>query len=187
MAHALAQGCEGGPVGSRAGALGNQPELRHQGAPQKEGEAEERAADAVPSASDAALPERRPRRRAYQPTHREDVIAVRFTAEEKAEIIAAAARRRVYPAGFLATAGLTAARGSAAPLDTNDQLDAAIDELAALRAQISRVGNNINQIAYIYNAGGQPRPGQLDYALKALVHTLALVDTAAHDLVRKRV
>ncbi len=186
-AHALAQEGEGGPVGSRAGAHGNQPDLRHQGAPQGEGEAEERVADPVPSASDVALPERRPRRRAYQPTHREDVIAVRFTAEEKAEITAAAARRRVYPSGFLATAGLTAARGSATPLDSNDQLDAAIDELATLRAQISRVGNNINQIAYIFNAGGQPRPGQLDHALKTLVRTLALVDAAAHELVRKLV
>ncbi|MEW2403503.1 plasmid mobilization relaxosome protein MobC [Streptomyces sp. NPDC046862] len=115
------------------------------------------------------------------------MIAVRFTAEEKAEIIAAAARRRVYPAGFLATAGLTAARGSAAPLDTNDQLDAAIDELAALRAQVSRVGNNINQIAYVYNAGGQPRSGHLDHALRTLVRTLAQVDAVAHTLVRKRV
>ncbi|MEV5468050.1 plasmid mobilization relaxosome protein MobC [Streptomyces griseoincarnatus] len=115
------------------------------------------------------------------------MIAVRFTAEEKAEIIAAAARRRVYPSGYLATAGLTAARGSATPHDSNDQLDAAIDELATLRAQISRVGNNINQIAYIHNAGGQPRPGQLDHALKILVRTLALVDAAAHELVRERV
>ncbi|EKX62024.1 hypothetical protein STRIP9103_05521, partial [Streptomyces ipomoeae 91-03] len=161
-------------------------DLRHQRAPQEDGEAEDSAAQAVPSTSDAALPERRPRRRAYQPTHREDVIAVRFTADEKAEIIAAAARNRVYPSGYLAAAGLSAARGSTTPLDSNDQLDAAIDELAALRAQISRVGNNINQIAYIYNAGGQPRPGHLDHALKTLLHTLAQVDAVAHALVRKR-
>ncbi|MFD1660180.1 plasmid mobilization relaxosome protein MobC [Streptomyces caeni] len=115
------------------------------------------------------------------------MIAVRFTADEKAEIIAAAVRNRVYPSGFLATAGLSAARGSTTPLDSNDQLDATIDELVALRAQISRVGNNINQIAYIYNAGGQPRPGQLDHALKTLLRTLAQVDAVAHALVRKRV
>ncbi|MEU1906565.1 plasmid mobilization protein [Streptomyces hygroscopicus] len=136
--------------------------------------------------SDATLPARRPRRRAYQPKHREDVIAVRFTANEKNEITAAAARRRVYPSGFLATAGLAAARGSTNPLETNDQLDASIDELAALRAQISRVGNNINQIAYVYNSGGHPRPGQLDHALETLVRTLAQVDAAAHELVQKR-
>jgi hypothetical protein len=114
------------------------------------------------------------------------VIAVRFTVDEKAEIIAAAAGRHVYPSGFLATAGLAVARGSVTTLDTNDRLDTAIDELAALRAQIARVGNNINQIAYVYNAGGQPRPGQLDHALRVLVRTLVQVDAAAHDLVRKR-
>lgn len=183
-AHALAHGGEGGAAGSRAGAHENQPELRHQGMPQERGDTYESDADA--SVSDATLPARRPRRRAYQPKHREDVIAVRFTANEKSEITAAAARRRVYPSGFLATAGLAAARGSTTPLETNDQLDAAIDELAALRAQISRVGNNINQIAYVYNSGGHPRPGQLDYALEALVRTLAQVDAAAHELVQKR-
>ncbi|MDT3395285.1 plasmid mobilization relaxosome protein MobC [Streptomyces sp. B1866] len=114
------------------------------------------------------------------------MIAVRFTTEEKTEIITAAAHRHLYASGFLATAGLAVARGSATPLDTDDRLDAAIDELAALRAQISRVGNNINQIAYVYNTGGQPRPGHLDHALTILVHTLAQVDAAAHDLTRQR-
>jgi hypothetical protein len=114
------------------------------------------------------------------------VIAVRFTADEKAEIIAAAARRRVYPAGFLATAGLHAARDRTTPPDSDDELILVVDELAAVRAQIARVGNNINQIAYVYNTGGVPRPGQLDYVLGLLLRTLAEVDAAAHHLVRQR-
>ena len=56
-----------------------------------------------------------------------------------------------------------------------------------LQRLIGSVANNINQIAYVYNAGGQPRPGQLDHALKTLVRTLALVDATAHELVRKLV
>ena len=37
----------------------------------------------------------------------------------------------------------------ATTVHTNEQLDAAIDELAALRTALSRVGNNINQIAFV--------------------------------------
>ncbi|WP_441247359.1 plasmid mobilization protein [Kitasatospora sp. McL0602] len=140
--------------------------------------------DASP-ASEAAFPDRTPRRRAYQPTHREDVIASRLTADEKAEITAAAKSVGLYPSGYLAAAGLAAARGSAG-LKPNEQLDAAIDELAALRTQISRVGTNVNQIAYIYNAGGQARPGELDHTLTALTRTLVRIDDAAEALVKKR-
>jgi hypothetical protein len=59
-------------------------------------------------------------------------------------------------------------------------------EVAALRTAISRLGNNINQIAFVYNAGGQPRPGELDHALVTLTSILARVDDAADTLVKKR-
>ncbi|WP_093498970.1 hypothetical protein [Streptomyces sp. Ag109_O5-10] len=36
--------------------------------------------------------------------------------------------------------------------------------MAALRTVISRVGNNIDRIALVYNAGGQPLPDELDRA-----------------------
>ncbi|MFB4193366.1 plasmid mobilization protein [Streptomyces carpaticus] len=114
------------------------------------------------------------------------MIAVRFTPDEKAEITAAAKRTATFPAGYLAGAGLAAARGSTPP-HHNHQLDAAIDELAALRAQLSRVGNNINQIAHIYNTGGRPHPGELHHARTSLLRTLARIDEAADILVRRRV
>ncbi|WP_372515582.1 plasmid mobilization protein [Streptantibioticus ferralitis] len=112
-------------------------------------------------------------------------MAVRLSSQEKAEIVAAAQHAKMYPSGYMAAAGLAAARG-ATTVDNNAQLDAAIDELAALRAQIARVGNNVNQIAYIYNAGGQHRPGELAYALTALGRVLARIDDAADALVKKR-
>ncbi|MEU3793001.1 plasmid mobilization relaxosome protein MobC [Streptomyces fructofermentans] len=104
---------------------------------------------------------------------------------EKTEITAAAKQRAVTVARFLAAAGLAVARGSTT-VHTNEQLDAAIDELAALRTAISRVGNNINQIAFVYNAGGQPRPGELDHSLMTLTRVLARVDDTADTLVKKR-
>ena len=185
-AYVLAQGGEDGCAGLRTRAPEDQHSLRHQEAPLG-GEApanldRDIEADAPPT---PAFPDREPRRRAYQPSHREDVIATRLSADEKAEIIAAAKRAEMYPSGYLAAAGLAAARG-ATTIKSNAQLDAAIDELAALRAQISRIGNNINQIAYIYNSGGQLRPGELTYVLTALTRTLARVDDAADALVKKR-
>ncbi|MGK4579620.1 plasmid mobilization protein [Kitasatospora sp. HPMI-4] len=163
-------------------APGDQHSHGHQGAPRRGEAAGDRD---TPPASEPAFPNRRPRRRTYQPTHREDVIASRLTAAEKAEITAAAKRAGMYPSGYLAAAGLAAARG-ATSLKPNEQLDAAIDELAALRTQISRVGNNVNQIAYIHNSGGQVRRGELEHTLTALTHALARVDDAADALVKKR-
>ncbi|GAA1249606.1 hypothetical protein GCM10009665_45500 [Kitasatospora nipponensis] len=183
-ANALAQGCEDGSAGPRARAPRDRQSLGHQGAPGG-GEAPADPATDSPPAREPAFPDRQPRRRRYQPTHREDVIAARLKPDEKAEITAAAKRAGLYPSGYLATAALAAARGSTT-LKNNEQLDAAIDELAALRAAISRVGNNINQIAYVYNAGGHARPGELDHILGVLTRILASVDDTATSLVKKR-
>lgn len=110
---------------------------------------------------------------------------MRLSLGEKTEISAAAAQRAVTVARFLASSALAAARGSL-PVQSNEQLDTAIDELAALRTAVSRVGNNINQIAYVYNSGGQPRPSELDHALGILHRILARVDDTADTLARMR-
>lgn len=185
--YALAPAQEGGgsPAGPRARALGDQPGNRHQGAPVTGGEADRDDHREQPSPSTPAFPDRKPRRRSRNPTERTRKTTTRLSDTEKAEIVAAAAQRSVTVARFLAAAGLAAARGSTT-LHTNEQLDTAIDELAALRTALSRVGNNINQIAYVHNAGGQPRPGELEHALTSLTRLLARVDDAADALVKKR-
>jgi hypothetical protein len=133
-----------------------------------------------------AFPDRAPRRRSRNRDQRTHKLTTRLSPDEKTEITAAAKQRAVTAARFLAVAALSAARGSL-PVHANEQLDTAIDELAALRTAVSRVGNNVNQIAYVYNSGGQPRPGQLDHALTALVRTLTGIDEAADTLVRRRI
>lgn len=187
--YALAPAQEGGgsPAGSRARALGNQPSNRHQGAPVTGGEADDPAdrEQPSPSPSTPAFPDRKPRRRSRNPSERTRKTTTRLSDAEKAEIVAAAAQRNVTVARFLAAAGLAAARGSTA-LHTNERLDTAIDELAALRTALARIGNNINQIAYVHNAGGQPRPGELDHALSVLTRLLGRLDDAANDLVTRR-
>ncbi|AEW95162.1 MULTISPECIES: plasmid mobilization protein [Streptomycetaceae] len=185
--YALAPAQEGGgsPAGPRARANGDQPDSRHQGAPVAGGEADRNDHREQPSPSTPAFPDRKPRRRSRNPSERTRKTTTRLSDTEKAEIVAAAAQRGVTVARFLAAAGLAAARGSTA-LHTNEQLDTAIDELAALRTALARVGNNINQIAYIYNAGGQPRAGELDHALAILTRLLARIDDTADALVKKR-
>ncbi|MHC5907812.1 plasmid mobilization protein [Streptomyces sp. S6] len=150
--------------------------------PVVEGEADRRE---QPSPSTPAFPDRKPRRRTRNPSQRTRKTTTRLSDTEHAEIAAAAAQRGVTVARFLAAAGLATARGSTR-LHTNEQLDTAIDELAAARTALSRIGNNINQIAYTYNAGGQPRPGELDHALQTLTRLLARIDDTADTLVKKR-
>lgn len=181
--YALAPAQEGGgsPAGSRARAHGDQPGNRHQGAPVTGGEANCESQ----SASTPPFPDRKPRRRTRNPSERTRKTTTRLSDTEKAEIAAAATQRGITVARFLAGAGLAAARGSTA-LHTNERWDAAIDELAALRTALARIGNNINQIAYVFNAGGQPRPGELDHALSTLLRLLARVDDAANNLVNRR-
>ncbi|MEU6404533.1 hypothetical protein [Streptomyces sp. NPDC046985] len=108
-----------------------------------------------PSPSTPAFPDRTPRRRSRNSSERTRKTTTRLPDSEHAEIVTAAAQRRVTVARFIAAAGLAAARGSTT-LHFNEQLDAAIDELAALRTALAQVGNNINQIAFVYNAGGSP-------------------------------
>ncbi|MFD5983763.1 MobC family plasmid mobilization relaxosome protein [Streptomyces cyaneofuscatus] len=181
--YALAPAQEGGgsPAGPRARAHGDQAGNRHQGAPVTGGEANCESQ----SASTPPFPDRKPRRRTRNPSERTRKTTTRLSDPEKAEIAAAATQRDITVARFLAGAGLAAARGSTA-LHTNERWDTAIDELASLRTALARIGNNINQIAYVLNAGGQPRPGELDHALSTLLRLLARVDDAANNLVNRR-
>ncbi|MER7484536.1 MobC family plasmid mobilization relaxosome protein [Streptomyces sp. NPDC126497] len=182
---APAQEGRGDPAGPRARAHGDQPGNRHQGTPVTGGEADRDDHREQPRPSTPAFPDRTPRRRRRNPSERTRKTTTRLSDTEHAEIVVAATQRGITVARFLATAGLAAARGSTA-LHTDERLDSAIDELAALRTALARIGNNINQIAHVHNAGGQPLPGELDHALAILTRLLARVDDAADALVRRR-
>ncbi|MFE0121197.1 plasmid mobilization relaxosome protein MobC, partial [[Kitasatospora] papulosa] len=172
----------GGPV---AWAGGHRRGNRHQRAPVTGGKEDDPAEPEQTSPSTPAFPDRTPRRRSRNPSERARKTTTRLSDTEKTEISDAATQRGVTVARFLATAGLSAARGHAA-VHSNDQLDAAIDELAALRTALARIGNNINQIAFVLNSGGHPRAGELEHALGVLTGLLARVDDAANDLVTRR-
>ncbi|MDH6111371.1 hypothetical protein [Kitasatospora sp. MAP12-44] len=131
----------------------------------------------------AAPPARQPRRRSREQTQRAHRLTVRFNAIEHAEIVVAASARVQTVSRFVATSTLNAARGLSADADPQDRLDRAVDELAAARAHLARVGNNLNQVAFQLNAGGYPRYGELDTVLAAIRKAVVGVDAAGAQLV----
>jgi hypothetical protein len=66
-----------------------------------------------------------------------------------------------------------------------------IDELNALRAQISRIGTNANQIARTLNSGGRPHPvdavllARAERLLATAHATVTTIDAAAHHAARQ--
>ncbi len=128
-------------------------------------------------------PERRPRRRHRDAEQRAHRIVVRFNLAEREEITAAASQREQTVARFVATSTLLTARGQSSDHDPQDRLDRAVDELAAARAQLARVGNNLNQLVFGLNAAGYVQPAELAPTLGAVRIAIAAVDTAATQLV----
>ncbi len=163
----------------------DRPDARSQGAADTGGDPADVEAADQPTTRTPAFPERTPRRRARNPTERTHKLTVRLSDAERAEISVAARQHLLTLAGFLAGAGLAAARGRIT-VDPDRQLAAAVDELVALRTAISRVGNNVNQIAFVYNAGGQPPPGRLDHTLRVVLGVLGRIDGAADALMNRR-
>ncbi|GAA1401611.1 hypothetical protein GCM10009639_44130 [Kitasatospora putterlickiae] len=109
-------------------------------------------------------------------------MTVRYNATEYEEIRRAAAARSQAVARFCATSTLNDARGLSAG-DPQDRLDRAVDELAACRAQLARVGNNLNQVTFVLNASGFHRPTELDATLGLVRRAVSQVDTIAAELV----
>ncbi|WP_319789611.1 MULTISPECIES: plasmid mobilization relaxosome protein MobC [Streptomyces] len=65
-------------------------------------------------------------------------------------------------------------------------VDDLVDELAALRAQVARLGGNVNQIARALNSQADPQPvdavvlTRAQRLLETVHSTIAALDTAAH-------
>ncbi|WP_328731863.1 MobC family plasmid mobilization relaxosome protein [Streptomyces caniferus] len=89
------------------------------------------------------------RRRPRQDKQRGRRQTFRASETEEAEIDAAAAAKGISKARFMAQAVRSTIHGR-----TGLDQDEALDRLEAARVQLSRVGNNVNQIARILNSGG---------------------------------
>ena len=100
---------------------------------------------------------------------RNRVVTLRLSEAEHDRLQARAAEAGLSVGAFARKAML----GSTGPR-VRRQPTAPRDELRRLKGELARVGNNINQIAYVLNSGGLHEPGELTEALD----DLALVNRA---------
>ncbi|WP_327671069.1 MULTISPECIES: plasmid mobilization relaxosome protein MobC [unclassified Streptomyces] len=171
---------KGRPNGG-ASAPGAAEAVGRQGAPDH-GEAGE-AHRALSRAADEAALHRVARRRSRMPVQRTARVDVRYSADEKAVILAKARSLNIAAAhyvGALVMAHINGDLGFTLP-GQRTQLDDYIDELNALREQVARIGRNINQIAKKLNSDGRPQAGD-SAALAQAERTLEVVRLAVGDV-----
>ncbi|MEW2095110.1 plasmid mobilization relaxosome protein MobC [Streptomyces halstedii] len=129
-------------------------------------------------AADEAALHRVARRRARQDTQRTARVDVRYSADEKTMIRAEARRLGLAGAHLVGAIVMAHLDGDLTLPGRRTVTDDLIDELAALRTQVARIGTNVNQIAHRLNADGYPHP--VDTAVLAEAgRVVALVKEAA--------
>ncbi|MFF7898234.1 plasmid mobilization relaxosome protein MobC [Streptomyces sp. NPDC007920] len=174
-----------GPSKGRSNADTSAPgvaeDLGHQGVPEEMQRAD--TADVVlPRAAEAAALHRIARRRKRQDTQRKERVDVRYSVDEKAAILRKARSLNIAGAHYVGAVVMAHIRGDLALPGQRTPLDDYIDELTALREQVAKIGNNVNQIARKLNSGGHPHPGDtaaMAHAERTLTAVRAVVDEIA--------
>ncbi|MFD8590586.1 plasmid mobilization relaxosome protein MobC [Streptomyces sp. NPDC059637] len=105
-------------------------------------------------AADEAALHRVARRRTRQDVQRKERVDVRYSVAEKQAILAEARRHNLAGAHLIGAIVMAHLNGDLALPEQRTPVDDLIDEYAALRKQVSRVGTNANQIAKRLNEGG---------------------------------
>ncbi|QJT03120.1 MobC family plasmid mobilization relaxosome protein [Streptomyces asoensis] len=150
-------------------------QLRHEGVPEQE----RVVAGEQPRDPSAGATQRAPYRRANLDAQRSEHVTARFAPHEKHDIQASAKTAHVTMARYIADATMARVRGEITVAAERTVYDDAVDELAAMRAQIARIGNNVNQIARRLNADGDPHAVDA-----AILHRADRLLTTARDTVR---
>ncbi|MFI1097539.1 plasmid mobilization relaxosome protein MobC [Streptomyces sp. NPDC020917] len=167
-------------------------ELRRQGAPGGEAVAAP-ATDVPPAVSPSAMraaaeaavrrTARRRRRDTVQRAHRVDV---RYSQSEREAIKTKADALEIAGAHLVGAVVMAFIEGTQPLPGRRTETDDLIDELVALRAQVAKIGGNVNQIAHRLNAGGDPYPSdipiltQAQQTLQTVRDAIADIETAAH-------
>lgn len=155
--------------------------LGHQGVPEQNDPSDISASAVVPlpRAADQAALHRVARRRERQTEQRKERVDVRYSVDEKTGILGMAQSLNIAAAHYVGAVVMAHVHGDLALPGQRTALDDYIDELNALRYQVTHIGRNLNQITKKIHSGGHPHPG--DTALLAQTeHTL----TAAGEAVR---
>ncbi|OII60227.1 MULTISPECIES: plasmid mobilization relaxosome protein MobC [unclassified Streptomyces] len=139
----------------------------------------------VVRAADEAALHRVARRRARQDVQRKERVDVRYSVDEKTDILAEARRLGLAGAHLVGAIVMAHLNGDLALPGQRTATDDLIDELAALRTQVARIGTNVNQIAHRLNSGGDPHPvdtavlSEAGRVLTLARQAVAAIDTAA--------
>ncbi|MEU9406325.1 plasmid mobilization relaxosome protein MobC [Streptomyces sp. NPDC048281] len=172
-----------GPSMGRSDAGSSAPgvaeQLRREGAPEQKSEVGEDAAAqqqsaVVRAADEAALYRVLRRRERCDDGRREARVDARYSEDEKAAIVARAKAMGIAGAHLVGAVVMAFVNGETHLPDQRTVYDDMIDEFAALRTQIARIGINVNQIARRLNSDGDPHP--VDAAV--LVRAERLLSTA---------
>ncbi|MFJ4686229.1 plasmid mobilization relaxosome protein MobC [Streptomyces sp. NPDC088789] len=169
-----------GPSGSTF-APGVAEAAGHQGATGREEQPAALVVVALPRAAEAAAVHRVARRRTREHTQRTHRVDVRYSLEEKAAIQRKARSLNIAGAHYVGAVVMAHLHGDLTLPGQRTPVDDYIDELNALRAQVARIGGNINQIARKLNTGGHPHPGDTA-ALAQAERTLTAVRTAVGEI-----
>jgi uncharacterized protein (UPF0335 family) len=151
--------------------------LGHHGAP----EGKQPAAAQLPRAADAAALHRVARRRQREAVQRKERVDVRYSVDEKADILNEARSLNIAGAHYVGAVVMAHVHGDLALPGQRNELDDYIDELTALRGEVAKIGHNINQIAKKLNSGGHPQPGDTAVLAKA-EHTLTAVGATVRHI-----
>lgn len=178
------------PVGPSKGrsnggisAPGVAEELGHQRVPERDDPTDVSTSAVVPlpRAADQAALHRVARRRERQDEQRKERVDVRYSVDEKTDILGMAQSLNIAAAHYVGAVVMAHVNGDLALPGQRTPLDDYIDELNALRAQVTHIGRNLNQIAKKLHSGGHPHPE--DTAVLAQTeHTLTAAGAAVRDI-----
>ncbi|RNG17745.1 plasmid mobilization relaxosome protein MobC [Streptomyces botrytidirepellens] len=172
-----------GPSKGRSNADTSAPgvakDLGHQGVPEEKQPADVSGQSPVARADDAL--HRVARRRAREDVQRKERVDVRYSVDEKDAIMARAREMEIAGAHLVGAVVMAYLEGDFHLPGQRTQFDDVIDELASLRAQIAAIGNNVNQIAFRLNSGGDPHPVDITVLTRA-ESTLNTVRVTIQDI-----
>jgi hypothetical protein len=127
-------------------------------------------------------PQRRRSRRDDEPRpHR---INLRLGDDEKAAIDAAAILAGLTPTSYAAKMAVAVAMGTLTPIPTTSREE--LRELVDARVALTRIGNNLNQIAKTLNTDGDVTDEQLRAVLDRVAKAVRRVDEATVVNMRRR-
>ncbi|MFB7780846.1 MobC family plasmid mobilization relaxosome protein [Streptomyces bauhiniae] len=186
-----AAGPSNGRSNEAASAPGVAEALGHQGVPEGE-QPVDTAAVPLTRAADAAALHRVARRRQRKDTQRKERVDVRYSVDEKADILRTARSLNITGAHYVGAVVMAHVHGDVALPGQRTPIDDYIDELTALRGEIAKIGHNINQIARKLNSGGLSHPGdpallsQVDRTLDVVSATVRHIAAATNQAAAKK-